>query len=123
MKAYYPLIVRASEKGLERMLSLRCTDPDNFYRGAFDVNLDFMMEPGTTTGFIGSATSLYVCKESKFFEDAFLLDCICDACETILRVSHSDGTHDFRATNFYTPATFEIIAFCRGYKKAMTDMA
>lgn len=116
MKAYYPLIVRACEKGLERMLSLRCTDPDNFYRGAFDSNLDFMIEPGTATGFIGSATALYVCRDSKFFQDARLLDYISDSCDLLLRAAHSDGTQDFRATNFYTPATFEIIGFCRGYK-------
>jgi hypothetical protein len=116
MKAHYPQIVQACERSLERMLSLRCTDPDNFYRGAIDTNLDLMIEPGTGTGFIGSATALYVCEDSRFFRDARLLEYITDACEMILRASHSDGTCDFRATNFYTPATFEIIAFCRGYK-------
>ncbi len=116
MKAYYPLIVRSSEQGLDRLLSLRCTDENNFYCGAVDSNRDRMIEPGTGSGLIGSACALYVCKDSKYYGDKRLLECITDACEMILRTSHPDGTCDFLATNYYTPATFELIALCRGYK-------
>ena len=126
MRSHYPLLVSAAEKKLENMLTMICTDETSLYRGALDDQYNSLLEPGTGSGLIHSCCVLYSCKESRYFRDPALLPVIHDACEMILRTAHPDGTSDFLATNFYTPASFEIISLCRGYKlfaKYMEDNA
>ena len=115
MKAHYPLIVSAMDAGVSRMLTRRCTDVANRYCGALD-DMTYLIEPGSGPGLIGACCTVYSCRESRYFRDASLLSYIHEACDMLLRVCHPNGTLDFLATNFYTPATFEIQAFCRGYK-------
>lgn len=116
MKSHYPLLVTAAQQRLKNMLTMICTDENSLYRGALDDQYNGLLEPGTGSGLIHHCCVLYSCKESIFFRDPGLLVAICDACDMILRTAHPDGTSDFLATNFYTPASFEIISLCRGYK-------
>ena len=122
MKAHYPLIVAAVEKAFESMRRTICNDENNLYRGALDNQHNSLIEPGTGSGIICRCCSLYSCEESKYYRDPELLVLIENACDMILRTAHEDGTHDFLATNYYTPATFEIIDFCRGYKNFVRYM-
>jgi len=116
MKSHYPLIVAAAEKSFESMRATVCTDASSLYRGALDNQFNGLIEPGTGSGFSHACCALYSCAESKYYRDPSLLSLISDACDMILRTAHEDGTHDFLATNYYTPATFEIVSICRGYK-------
>ena len=122
MKSHYLQIVAAAEKAYERYRTLICTDENSLYRGALDNQYDGVIEPGTGSGFLSRCCSLYSCKESRYCRDPELLAHIENACDMILRSAHEDGTHDFLATNYYTPATFEIIEFCRGYKNFVRYM-
>ena len=122
MKTIYPLVVRACEKALEGYLPTICTDPENLYRGTLDNQFNWLMEPGTGSGLSGRCCTLYSCKESKYYRDPALLTYVENACDMILRTAHPDGTNDFLATNYYTPATFELIEFCRGYKNFVSYM-
>ncbi len=121
VKAHYPLIVSAMDAGVSRMLTRRCTDVANRYCGALD-DMTYLIEPGSGPGLIGACCTVYSCQESRYFRDASLLSYIHEACDMLLRVCHPNGTLDFLATNFYTPATFEIQAFCRGYKNFVRYM-
>lgn len=116
MKAHYLQIVAAAEKAFEFQCSTVCTDETNLYCGALDNQHNGLIEPGNGSGFIHNCCSLYSCPESRYYRDPALLGHITDACAMIMRTAHPDGTNDFLATNYYTPATFELISFCRGYK-------
>ena len=116
MKSHYSLVVAAAEKSFEAMRTTICTDENNFYRGALDNQHNSLIEPGTGSGLSHACCVLYSCEESKYYRDPSLLPIIANACEMILRTAHEDGTHDFLATNYYTPATFEIVSIARGYK-------
>ncbi len=116
------MIVAAAERHFESMRRMFCNDPDNFYRGALDSQSNALLEPGTCAGVVNTCCSLYACEESRYYRDPSLLSLIHRACDMTLRVTHPDGTHDFLATNFYTPATFEIVSFCRGYRVFVRNM-
>ena len=116
MKAHYSLIVAAAEKSFESMSRSICCDEASLYRGALDNQFNSLIEPGTGSGLSHSCCTLYSCAESKYYRDEALLDIVNNACDMILRTAHEDGTHDFLATNYYTPATFELVSICRGYK-------
>ena len=116
MKSHYLLTVAAAEKSFEALRSTVCTDENNLYLGALDNQHNGLIEPGTASGFSLVCCSLYSCEESRYYRDPALLTLIDNACDMILRTAHEDGTHDFLATNYYTPATFELISICRGYK-------
>lgn len=116
MRSHYLLIVAAVEKSFEALRTTICTDETNLYCGAMDEQFNGLIEPGHASGLINRCCSLYVCEESKYYRDPSLLTLIETSCEMILRTAHPDGTHDFLATNYYTPATFETVDFCRGYK-------
>lgn len=114
MNAHYLLMVRACERSYEAMLRRRNTDPASAYRGGC-ADRCYITEPGTAPSLIGSACCLYVCPESYLYKKESVLTVIEECVEMIERCLHEDGTWDFLATNYYTPATFEIQSFARGY--------
>ena len=116
MKSHYLLTVAAAEKGFESIRTTVCTDESSLYLGALDNQHNHLIEPGTGSGFSHTCCALYSCEESRYYRDPALLTLIDNACSMILRTAHEDGTHDFLATNYFTPATFELISICRGYK-------
>jgi len=122
MKSHYSLILQASEKNLENLLTTLVLDESSHYHGTIDNQHNYLLEPGSGSGLTHSCCVMYSCKDSKYYRDARLLKVIHMACDMILRTSHEDGTCDFLATNYYTPATFEIISFMRGYKNFVRYM-
>ena len=122
MKSHYSLVLQSSEKHLERLLSTLVLDESSHYCGTVDNQHNYLLEPGSASGLTHSCCVMYSCRDSKYYRDPRLLEVIHLACDMILRTSHEDGTCDFLATNYYTPATFEIIAFMRGYKNFVRYM-
>lgn len=114
MKEYYLPIVKACDRSVASMLSRICVDADNFYRGTLD-DMTYLTEPDAGCSLIHGCLVAYSCAESRYYRDPEMLRAVRGACEMLLRTLHPDGTVDFLATNYYTPATFEIQAFCRGY--------
>ncbi|MBQ3079678.1 MAG: hypothetical protein IJC48_06755 [Clostridia bacterium] len=115
MKAHYLPIVKASDAAFDRSKRRITVDPRTPYTGAMD-DMTYLVEPGNGAGLISACCVLYSCEESRYYRDKELLSIINNACSMFLRSSHPDGTIDFLATNYYTPATFEIQGFARGYK-------
>ena len=115
MKKHYLHIVKCADQAYERTVARICVDPDNIYRGATD-DMTYLIEPGSASGLISYLCSLYVCEDSQYHKDEALLTQIINAAEQIVRTAHPDGTSDLLITNFYTPATFELQALCRGYR-------
>lgn len=115
MKKHYLHIVKCADQAYERTVARICVDPDNIYRGATD-DMTYLIEPGSASGLISYLCSLYVCEDSQYHKDEALLAQIINAAEQIVRTAHPDGTSDLLITNFYTPATFELQALCRGYR-------
>lgn len=115
MKAHYLAIVRAAEANLERLLARVSTDERNLYCGGAD-DMTYLIETTSGIGVAHHCAVLYSCPESKYYRDASLLIPLRNACDMLLRAANPDGTTNFLATNYYTPATFELQEFCRGYK-------
>lgn len=115
MLSHYPLVLAATEEQYQHMVTQISVDASNSYQGALD-DMRYLIEPGTGTSVAGICCALYACEDSRYYRDPELLEHIHRACDMLLRASHGDGTLDFLATNFYTPATFELQHFCRGYK-------
>ena len=115
MKAHYPRIVKAADKSMTSALTRICRDKGNLYCGSLDA-MNYLIEPGNGCGLIQQASSVYSCADSVYYRDQQMLTVIEDACDMLMRASHPDGTIDFLATNFYTPAMFEIQALCRAYR-------
>ncbi len=115
MKKHYPRIVACADQAFERTVSRISVDPDNIYRGAMDDML-YLIEPGNATGLVSYLCALYACEDSKYHQDPALLPLIINAAEQTVRTAYPDGTSDLLATNFYTPATFELQSLCRGYR-------
>lgn len=115
MKQHYLLMVRSAESALHDMLTRVNTDPESLYSGGISDTCR-ITEPGASPAFVLNLCTLYVCPESRYFRDARLLSHIESSCDMMERVMHEDGTWDFLATNYYTPATFEIQAIARGYR-------
>ena len=118
MKQHYLPMVRATEKYLSDLLSRVNTDPRDFYRGGI-ADTRYITEPPNTPSLVNVICTLYVCPESRYFRDERLLARLETACDMMERVMHEDGTWDFLATNYYTPATFEIQALARAYRCLM----
>ena len=115
MKTHYPRIVKAADQSIPLTLAKICKDPENLYCGSSDA-MNYLIEPGHGCGLIQQASCVYSCKDSRYYRNKEMLSVIEDACDMLMRASHPDGTIDFLATNFYTPATFEIQTLCRSYR-------
>ncbi|HOP09919.1 MAG TPA: hypothetical protein PK629_00325 [Oscillospiraceae bacterium] len=115
MKKYYARIVEANDRGYESSLSHFIRNPESkYFNGRADNTL--LVEPNYHIGTMHAASVLYCCPESRHYRDKSLLPNIKLACEYIISRAHEDGTTDFRATNFFTPATFELHSVVRAYK-------
>lgn len=121
MESHYQQVVAATEAGYRRMLTQISVDQDNPYHGALD-DMRYLIEPGTGTSVVGACCTLYACRDSRYYRDPELLKHIHRACDMLLRAFHADGTMDYLATNYYTPASFELQHFCRGYKLFAREM-
>jgi len=115
MKKFYRQIVEANDRGYENSLSHVIRNPESkYFNGRADNTL--LVEPNYHIGTVHSAATLYCCPESRHYRDKSLLPNIELACSYIISKAHEDGTTDFRATNFFTPATFELHSVVRAYK-------
>ncbi len=115
MKKFYLQIVEANDRGYESSLSHIVRNPRSRYNNGRADNC-LLVEPNCHIGTMHSAAVLYCCPESRHYRDKSLLPVCNSACEYIISKAHGDGTTDFRATNFFTPATFELHAVIRAYK-------
>lgn len=115
MKKHYLRIVACADAALPRTLSRVSVNPDNMYRGAMD-DMTYLIEPGSATGLVSYLCALYACADSQHHKDPALLMPIINAAEQTVRTAYPDGTSDLLATNFFTPATFELQSLCRGYR-------
>lgn len=119
MRAHYPLMVERVGRDYEAITRRVSRDERSLYCGTAD-NHQYLLEPGAGSSLIVYCALAYACEEGGYYRKKEPLDYICGACDMLLRAMHPDGTIDFLATNFYTPATFEIQAICRAYRCFMT---
>ncbi len=115
MRKHYMEIVRAADRAWDSLCSRLVVDEDNFYSGALD-GMNYLTEPGTGTSVVHYACMVYSCSDCSHYHDSSILPVIEKACDMLLRTTHEDGTFDYLATNFYSPAIFELVSLCRGYE-------
>lgn len=119
MKKYYLPIVRSLERSYEKTRNMVARDPEQpNYLGRCDN--DMLYEPGYSVGEVATPATLYACPQSKYYKDTSVFGDLIGGCKFMLRMAHEDGTHDYLATNFFTPATFELHGLVRGYRCFMT---
>lgn len=115
MHAHYSLMVERINRDYEAITRRVSRDERNLYCGTADNN-QYLLEPGAGSGVISYCAMAYACEESRYYRKEEPLEYMRAACDMLLRAMHPDGTIDFLATNFYTPATFEIQTLCRAYR-------
>ena len=119
MRAHYSLMVERITRNYELIIRRVSRDERSLYCGAAD-NGQYLLEPGIGSGLIAYCAFAYACEECAYYRKGEPLEYMRAACDMLLRAMHPDGTIDFLATNFYTPATFEIQTLCRAYRCFMT---
>ena len=101
--------IKINEKVIPTYTPLKVVDTSHKYFGGYKNEAE-IPNPGSTSGFVNRASTLFTCPESMYFQSKKLLIEIEQAVNCMLKFQHTDGTIDLLETNFHsTPDTAFVL--------------
>ncbi|MDE7261490.1 MAG: hypothetical protein K2N78_05440 [Oscillospiraceae bacterium] len=108
MREHYNLIVRGTEKSVERSMKFQNLEEKSPHYGAFS-QPDGVYQAKYAIYCISDMAAVYCCKDSRFYHDKAIYGRILLGLDYVDRVQHENGLFDYVTCNFFSaPDT----AFC-----------
>lgn len=115
MNQLYQTAINTSEKSVQQLITTIIRDPQSPSFGKPRLK-NGLYEAGQALSYITHAACVYVCPDSRYYQNEEVLETLRILCIGTKNSIHEDGTDDLAISNFHQPEYFYMPLLCEAYR-------